>query len=154
MDSKLVSSSLSATEGSEHNSSLPNFTYTDKFYEVFPYYLSIGMTSEQFWEGDCTLVKYYRKAEEVRNEKRNQELWLQGMYIYEAICDVSPILHAFAKKGAKPHPYPSKPYAITEKQIRQEREEKERKIAEKGRRFMEALMSSTNKRFEEHSQSQ
>jgi hypothetical protein len=119
---------------------------------MFPYYLSIGMTPEQYWDGDCTLVKYYRKAEEIRNDKRNQELWLQGMYIYEAICDVSPILRAFAKKGAKPHPYPTKPYPISEKQMRQEREEKERKLAEKGKRFMEALMRSTNKRFEGQSQ--
>ena len=154
MDSELVSSSLSATEGSGQEGSLPHFTYTDRFYEMFPYYLSIGMTPEQYWDGDCTLVKYYRKAEELRNDKRNQELWLQGMYIYEAICDVSPILHAFAKKGAKPHPYPSKPYAISEKQIKQEREEKERKLAEKGKRFMEAMMLSTNKRFKERSQTQ
>ena len=153
MDSELVSSSLSATEGGGQDGSLPHFTYTERFYEMFPYYLSIGMTPEQYWDGDCTLVKYYRKAEELRNEKRNQELWLQGMYIYEAICDVSPILHAFAKKGAKPHPYPTKPYAISEKQIRQEREEKERKLAEKGKRFMEAMMLSTNKRFKEQSHS-
>ena len=154
MDSELVSSSLSATEGSGHNSSPPHFTYTEKFYESFPYYLAIGMTPEQYWDGDCTLVEYYRKAEEIRNEKRNQELWLQGMYIYEALCDVSPILHAFAKKGAKPHQYPSKPYAISEKQIRQEREEKARKVAEKGKRFMEALMQSTNKRFVGNTDSQ
>ena len=153
MDSELVSSSLSATEGSGHNSSPPHFTYTEKFYESFPYYLSIGMTPEQYWDGDCTLVKYYRKAEEIRNERRNQELWLQGLYIYEAICDASPILHAFAKKGAKPHPYAAKPYALTKEQIKREREERERKIAEKGKRFMEALMKSTNKRFEGNTQS-
>ena len=154
MDSELVSSSLSATEGGGQDSSSPSFTYTERFYEMFPYYLSIGMTPEQYWDGDCTLTKYYRKAEELRNEKRNQEMWLQGLYIYEAVCDVSPILHAFAKKGAKPHPYPSKPYAISEKQIKREREEKERKLVEKGKRFMEAMMQSTNKRFGEQSQSQ
>ena len=154
MDSELVSSSLSATEGSGQEGSLPHFTYTERFEEIFPYDLSIGMTYEQYWYGDCTLVKYYRKAEELRNEKRNQELWLQGMYIYEAICDVSPILHAFAKKGTKPVPYPSRPYAINEKQIKQEREEKERKLVEKGKRFMEAMMQSTNKRFKEKSQTQ
>ena len=154
MDSELVSSSLSATEGGGQGGSLPHFTYTERFYEMFPYYLSIGMTYEQYWDGDCTLTKYYREAEELRNERRNQELWLQGMYFYEAICDVSPILHAFAKKGTKPHPYSEKPYAISEKQIRQEREEKERKLAEKGKRFMEAMMQSTNKRFKEQSQSQ
>ena len=154
MDGELVSSSLSATEEGGQNRSSSSFTYTERFYEMFPYYLSIGMSSEQYWNGDCTLVKYYREAEELRNEKRNQELWLQGMYIYEAICDVAPILHAFAKKGTKPHPYPTKPYAINEKQIRQEREEKERKLIEKGKKFMEAMMLSTNKRFKEQSQTQ
>ena len=154
MDSELVSSSLSATEGSGQHGSLPLFTYTERFNEVFPYYLAIGMTPEQYWDGDCTLTKYYREAEEIRNERRNQELWLQGMYIYEAICDIAPILHAFAKKGTKPHPYPSKPYAISEKQIKQEREEKERKLVAKGKKFMEAMMLSTNKRFKEQSHSQ
>lgn len=149
----MVSSSLSATGGGEHNSSAPSFTYTEKFYELFPYYLSIGMTPEQYWEGDCTLTKYYRKADEMRKERRNEELWLQGMYIYEALCDVSPVLRAFAKKGAKPQPYPTKPYAITENQRKRENEEIERKRIEKGKRFMEALMASNNKRFEGKTQS-
>ena len=149
MDSELVSGSLSATGGSRLEGSAPSFlTYTEKFYELFPYYLSIGMTYEQYWEGDCTLTKYYRKADKIRNDRRNEELWLQGMYIYEALCDVSPVLHAFAKKGTKPLPYSSKPYAITEAQHRQDEEEKERKIAEKGKKFIEALMKSSNKRFE------
>ena len=154
MDSELVSSSLSATEGSGHNSSLPNFTYTEKFYELFPYYLSIGMTPEQYWEGDCTLVKYYRKAEELRNDKRNQELWLQGMYIYEALCDVAPILHSFAKKGTKPTPYSEKPYPLNAKQTKLDEEEKQRRLAEKGKRFMEAMAASINKKFEGNAQSQ
>ena len=119
MDSELVSSSLSTTEEVGQKGSPSSFTYTEKFYELFPYYLSIGMTLDQYWDGDSTLVKYYRKAEEIRNEKRNQELWLQGMYVYEAICDVSPILHAFAKKGTKPTPYSAKPYPLNAKQIKQ-----------------------------------
>ena len=152
MDSELVSSSLSATEEGGQGSSPSLYTYTERFYELFPYYLAIGMTAEQYWEGDCTLPKYYRKAEELRNEKRNQELWLQGMYVYEAICDVAPILHAFAKKGTKPTPYSAKPYALTEKQIKQDEEEKQRKLAEKGKRFMEAKAASINKKFEEKTQ--
>ena len=148
MDSELVSSSLSTTEGSGQSGSLPLYTYTEKFYELFPYYLSIGMTPEQYWEGDCMLAKYYRKAEELRNEKRNQELWLQGMYIYEALCEVSPIFHAFAKKGTKPTPYVEKPYPLTAKQIKRDEEEKQRKLAEKGKRFMEAMAASLNKKFE------
>ncbi len=153
MDGELVSGSPSTVRGDGRDSSVPSFTYTEKFYELFPYYLSIGMTAEQYWDGDCTLPKYYRKADEIRKERRNEELWLQGMYIYEAICDVSPILHAFAKKGTKPLPYSTKPYAISEKQHQRDEEEKERKIAEKGKRLMEALMESTNKRFDGDAQS-
>lgn len=119
---------------------------------MFPYYLSIGMTYEQYWEGDPALAKFYRDAEELRNEKRNQDLWLQGMYIYDALCDVSPVLRAFAKKGTKPLPYPANPYPLTEKQRRREQEAKERKLAEKGRRFMEAIMQSVNARLEEKTQ--
>ena len=148
MDSELVSSSLSTTEGVGQGVSSPSFTYTEKFYELFPYYLSIGMTPEQYWDSDCTLVKYYRKAEKIKNEKRNQELWLQGMYIYEAICDVAPILHAFAKKGTKPTPYSDRPYPLNKKQIKNKEEEKQRKLAEKGKKFMEAMAASINKKFE------
>ena len=110
------------------------------------------MTYDQYWNDDPTLAKDYRRAEELRNEKRNQELWLQGMYIYEALCAVSPVLHAFAKKGTKPHPYTEHPYSLTEEQRKREVEEKERKLAEKGKKFMEAIMQSNNKRFKEKAQ--
>ena len=150
MDSELVSDSLFASEENEHQRvRSPLFTYTEQFYEAFPYYLSIGMTYEQYWDGDPMLVKYYREAEELRNEKKNQELWLQGMYVYEAIADLTPVLHAFAKKGAKPQPYPTTPYPITKKQHERIKLEKEKQMFEKGKRFMEALKQQTNKKFEE-----
>lgn len=144
----MVSGSLSAPEGSERDSSLPFITYTERFYEQFPYYLAIGMTPEQYWDGDPALAKYYRKADELKLERANQELWLQGMYIYEAICDASPILQAFAKRGTKPHPYAEKPYALTEKQRERNAEDKEKAVAEKGKRFMEAFMKLNNSKFQ------
>ena len=76
MDSELVSSSLSATEEGGQQGSPSSFTYTEKFYELFPYYLSIGMTYEQFWEGDASLPKYYRRAEEIRNERKSNQFRL------------------------------------------------------------------------------
>ena len=152
MDGKLVSGSLSATEGGERKSSLPIFTYTERFYEQFPYYLSIGMTPEQYWDGDPTLVKYYRKADEMKLERVNQELWLQGMYIYEAICDASPILHSFAKKGTKPHPYTDKPYPLTDKQRKRDEVSKQKAIQDKGKRLMEAFMKLNNSKFKENAQ--
>ena len=149
----MVSGSLSATmEGSEQDSSLPFVTYTERFYEQFPYYLAIGMTPEQYWDGDPMLAKYFRKADELRLERKNQELWLQGMYIYEAICDASPILHAFARKGTKPHPYVDKPYPITQKQCERSAEDKAKAVAQKGKAFMEAFMKQNNSRFKDKAQ--
>jgi len=70
----------------------------------------MGMTYEQFWEQDSWLVRYYRKAYEIRQDEFNRNAWLQGMYVYEAIADIAPILHAFAKKGTKARKYSEKPY--------------------------------------------
>lgn len=45
------------------------------------------------------------------------------MYIYEAMMDLSPILHAFANKGTKPHPYRSKPYQLVSEKGKQATEQ-------------------------------
>ena len=85
MDSELVSSSLSATEGSEHKSSSPHFTYTERFYELFPYYLSIGMTPEQYWYGNPRLILNYEKKYQDEMLKKRQEAWLIGAYVKSAV---------------------------------------------------------------------
>lgn len=81
------------------------------------------MTERQYWDGDCMLTRAYRKAEKLRLEQKNQELWLQGMYFYEALGDVSPLLHPFAKKGTKAVPYRSEPYPLYGEGPRQETEQ-------------------------------
>lgn len=85
-------------------------TYAEQFHEVFPYYLSIGMPYDLFWLGDSTLVRAYRKAYELNRKRANYDAWLQGAYLYDALCMVSPLLHAFAQKGTKPAPYHKLPY--------------------------------------------
>ena len=145
----MVSDLLSSTEGSGGvTATAPLKTYTEKFDELFPYYLSIGMTEEQYWDRDSTLVKSYRKAEELRTNRRNQEMWLQGAYVYDALCRVSPLLHAFAKKGSKPAPYLEEPFAINEKQVEHKQEVKEKKSFNKGKAMMETFMAQHNKKFE------
>lgn len=130
------------------NRSASPFPYTEVFYAKFPYYLSIGMTEEQYWDSDCSLVKYYREAEELRNEKLNQQAWLQGMYFYDALARVSPILHAYAKKGTKAKPYVEEPYPISKKSVEEQKAQKEKVQSQKGWRYMQAYMVNNNKRFE------
>ena len=75
-----------------------------QFEKLCPYYISIGMTYEQFWYGDVTMTKMYLEAYKMK-EKREIEkskwiTWEQGLYVYEAICNVSPVLRAFSKAKA------------------------------------------------------
>lgn len=121
-----------------------NFIYSRKFHELFPYYLSIGMTEEQYWDGDCSLVIAFREAERLRQERRNQEMWLQGAYFYHALAEVSPIIRAFAKKGTKAEPYLAEPFAVGKRQA-QRREKAE---FDRNKAFMERLMVDINKKFE------
>lgn len=126
MGNELVSDSLSFENRGVDEPSASLISYTEQFYSHLPFYLSIGMTFEQYWNEDCCLVKYYREAFNIKRERDNERMWLQGMYIYEALCDVSPVLRAFAKNGTKPVKYSSEPYAITKKEIERRRIEKEK----------------------------
>lgn len=150
MGSELVSDSLpGGDKGGRSATPIPfNITYTQQFYEVFPFYLSIGMTADEFWNGDCCLTKYYRKAHEMKKDRKNEELWLQGLYFYEAMVDASPILNAFAKQGTKPFPYPKEPYARTVDEADKRKERDDRIRFEKMRADMLARVEKSKKEKE------
>lgn len=99
-------------------------TFTKIFEEAFPIFLVMGMTYEQFWEGEASLVRAYRKADNIRRKRMNEELWLSGIYVAEALT--STVGNMFSK-GNK-HNYPSEPFPLTEDEIleRKEREHKAR----------------------------
>jgi hypothetical protein len=103
----------------------------------------MGMSYELYWDGDCRLVESYRKADSLKRAQKNQEMWLQGMYVYEAICDAAPLLHAFSKKP-KPLPYPSEPYALFKKEIDERREKVEQLAYEKAKSKTAAWAARTN----------
>lgn len=45
------------------------FSFSKLFHDVEAYYISIGMTYDQFWYGDVWLAKVYRDAEELRERR-------------------------------------------------------------------------------------
>ena len=107
-------------------------SYTEIFEQLCPYYMSIGMSYDDFWNGDVSMVKAYRKAYELQEKRRNQELWLQGMYFYEALCDASPLFRFTMKKGTiKPEPYVKEPFPITAAEVREREEREARKKEER-----------------------
>ena len=99
---------------------------TEIFEEVFPCYLAIGMTADQFWEGDPWLAKAYRRADEIRRRRINEELWLSGMYTADALA--STVGNMFSKKKYK---YPTEPRPITMIEIEQRKERERQAKAER-----------------------
>ena len=109
-------------------------TLTELFKAVFPDYLAMGMTYEQFWHGPPSLVRDYRKAHDKIRHERNSEAWLMGMYVYDALLCVAPVMRAaMSKETPKPGEYPKEPYPLTE------RESKEREEARRRREYRESL---------------
>lgn len=92
--------------------------------------MALGMTYEQYWYGDVRMTLAFIEADKLRQKRHNEEAWLQGMYFYDALAKVSPILRAFAKNGTKAQPYPKQPYGVETKQKspaeREKSEENER----------------------------
>ena len=79
------------------------------------------MTYDQFWVEDPALCKAYRRADEIRKRRMNEELWLNGIYTAEALA--STVGNMFSKSKYK---YPAEPKPITTDEI-EERKERERK---------------------------
>lgn len=106
--------------------------------------MAIGMSYDDYWNGDCEMTRAYLKAHKLKKQMENEKMWLQGLYIYDALCDVSPILRALPEKGAKPLPYPSKPYPLTKDKAKAEEEAQAKALMEKGRASMMAWMNKVN----------
>lgn len=107
----------------------------DYLENLFSYALSIGMTYEQYWYDEPSLLNRYIKAEEYRRVRRNQEMWLQGLYVHIAIGDLVPIINPLSKDH-KAKPYLKKPIPVS----REEMEEQER---DKYNRFVDYMMART-----------
>ena len=125
-------------------------TYREIFENALPNYLFMGMTPEQFWNGDCSLTVAYRKAYEMKQEADNTRLWLQGAYIYDAISRLIPIMQPFAKKGTKAIPYLEKPYPLKEGNTEDKPEDKNIKQGKvKALEWMQERMIAINSHFNE-----
>ena len=114
-------------------------TNTQIFEECFPTFLAIGMSYAEYWEGDPKLAQYYRKAYRIKQEEMNNNAWLQGMYIYDA---VSTALHNALRGMGKSKPpvkdYAKQPYEIYKKnKTEQEKAKEVEKEQEKAAAWME-----------------
>lgn len=119
---------------------------SDTYSELCPYYMAIGMTYEEYWNGDNAAPMYYREAHKLKRKQRNEELWLQGLYIYEAIGDLEPLFHDWVKEPPKAKKYSEEPYPLTKKEAIELMERKKRKAYEAQIESMKQWASTVNAR--------
>ena len=106
--------------------------------------MSIGMTYDEFWNQDVSMVRAYRKADELKRRRQSEALWMQGLYFRDAL--LSTVGNMFSSKSATPNEYPKEPYPVTAEQVA-EREEAERmRTVERMKADMAAIAARMEKR--------
>lgn len=143
----VTDTSSAKTGGGGTSRPSPLLRYGEDLERLCSYYMSLGMSYSDYWDGDAEMVKYYRQMDELRREQRNSELWLLAAYIYEALLDASPVFNPLSKKN-KPFPFRSEPIPVTERGTRESAERKKQKQLEAGREAMRVMMATINKQFE------
>ena len=122
-------------------------TYGEIFDQEFPRYLAIGMTPHQYWDEDVSLVRAYREADKIRQDRYEQELWLEGLYMYHVMALTAPAFNSL--KPREPQPYPSKLltqlYKEPEEAMDETKTEEER--IQPGLQFFIGMAMTHNKNF-------
>ena len=102
------------------------------------------MSLREYWEGDSSLTRYYRKAYQIKQDEFNNNAWLQGVYIYDAI---STALHNALRdpKKSRAREYAKQPYDFRRKEKTEQ--EKAQEVAveqEKAAAWMQAFVRRNN----------
>ena len=100
-------------------------TCADIFEELCPVYMAYGMSYNDYWYGNPRMVVAYRKAHELDIKRRNEEMWLQGLYNFEAFSTALSNIH-FDNKHHKINRYREKPIDIFEKNEEEKKQEAEK----------------------------
>ena len=99
-------------------------TYTQIFEQLCPEYMLYGMSYEQYWFGDPWMARAYAQKHLLARKQRNEELWLEGIYLSKAF---GVVLHnAFDKHKEKYFDKPLEIFAKTDAEIEEETRQKRR----------------------------
>ncbi len=110
-------------DGSELESSTPK-TLEEHLDALCEYYMSIGVSYDEFWYGDYCRLKYYEARYLAQRKIQNEQAWMQGAYIFHAVSVA--LGNAFRKKGSKPENYLEKPIEFFGKTAQEEKAEAEK----------------------------
>lgn len=103
------------------------------------------MSYREYWEGDAELTRYFRKAYMIKQEEKNHQAWLQGLYFYDALT--TSLHNALRDKKTQKRDYPKMPYEFRQKEkTAQEKKKEVLKEQEKAAAWMENFVRINQKR--------
>lgn len=85
-----------------------------------------GMTYADYWHGDPWMVVAYREAYMLKQRKKNEEMWIQGAYIANAVS-VS-INNSFSKRKIDYMKQPLDIYPKTKAEMQEEARQEKLKL--------------------------
>ena len=113
------------------------------FEKACPFYMSIGMSYTEFWEGDIYLPNFYMDAYKQKAEREQKQMntaaWLNGLYMKRAYEIV--MANMFSKPGTPPYDYYKEPIGSEEHKTIEQKESEQKS---EGLRVMVALESFVN----------
>ena len=130
-------------------------SYGDIFDEFLPQYMAIGMTYDEYWDGEFGTKRAARKAYEIRvkNEQMmaDRQNWYMGQYVMSALHATPLLVAGFNVKPSTQLPdYIEKPIleTVEEQQKEEVRRKKEEDQTMMAMAMMQAAFQKFNKRFE------
>lgn len=108
--------------------------------------MAIGMSYDDFWFGSPSMAKHYYNAHQYKIRQRNEEMWLQGVYFYDALmAGLGSFGYSLGGgKGTKPKGYMQKPLDIGEK-TEEEKKQRAKEEREKAIRSLNAWKAAWEK---------
>lgn len=134
-------------------------SYADIFDEFFPHYLVMGMTAEQYWDGESSLKRAYRKAYRMRMETEqklaDRNNWYMGQYMMRVLQCVPLLVGGLNVKPSTklpeyfPKPFLEQAEEMRKEEVRKQKEEDQTKLA---MALMQAAFTKFNRNFEKRQQ--
>lgn len=106
--------------------------YGDIFDQLFPQFLVMGMSPEEYWDGESSLKSAYRKAYEIRMETEQKLMdrnnWYMAQYMIKVLQCVPLLVGGLNVKGSTQLPdFPEKPFfELMEAQKKEETRKKQK----------------------------
>lgn len=135
--------------------------YGDIFDEFLPHYMAMGMTYEEYWDGEASMKTAYRKAYAIRIENEqwlaDRQNWFMGQYLIRVLQAVPLLVGGINVKHTTQLPdYPGKPFYETmeeekKAEVQKKKKEDQTKLA---MAMFQAGVEKFNRNFQKRQEAQ